>query len=88
MTFNEALGILGIGMTATKAEARAAYRRLVMQCHPDVGGDAAMFQRLIDARRIVDASLIDAPCPMCGGTRRMRVGVGFNGVDVACSECG
>ena len=36
--------ILGIKPTATQAEIDAAYRRLVKQLHPDVGGSAAIFR--------------------------------------------
>ena len=40
MTFAEAYLILGLSRTATVAEIRQAYRRLVNQTHPDKGGDA------------------------------------------------
>lgn len=42
--------VLGLHMTATKAEIEQAYRRLAMEKHPDRGGDAGEMARLNAAR--------------------------------------
>jgi len=37
---------LGVPKTATAAEIKRAYRKLVLEVHPDQGGDAARFKRV------------------------------------------
>lgn len=58
--------VLGVARTATPEELRSAYRRRLMQTHPDQGGDAALFRRVQRAfetlsdpvlRRIYDEEL-------------------------------
>ena len=41
--------ILGIDKTATKEQAQKAYRKLVKQHHPDVGGNSDTFKRINEA---------------------------------------
>ena len=41
--------VLGVSPTATEKETRAVYHRLVMQHHPDRGGDAKTFMRVKEA---------------------------------------
>lgn len=42
--------VLGVQMSATRAEIEQAYRRLAMQHHPDRGGDAGAMARINAAR--------------------------------------
>jgi hypothetical protein len=46
---------LGLPPTATLEEAKAAYRRLAMQHHPDRGGDAEAFKRVKEAWEWIEA---------------------------------
>jgi hypothetical protein len=41
--------ILGTSPTATEAELRLAFRKRAMETHPDQGGDAEAFRRLLQA---------------------------------------
>jgi DnaJ-class molecular chaperone len=56
----EALGsdnphsILGVKLTATWSEIKAAYRKLVMIHHPDKGGDAATFRKIQGAYEVLE----------------------------------
>jgi molecular chaperone DnaJ len=62
--------VLGVGVQASAAEIKAAYRQLVKQHHPDAGGDAATIVALNAAwevlgdrerRRLYDSSHSPAP---------------------------
>ncbi|MBI3439089.1 MAG: J domain-containing protein [Proteobacteria bacterium] len=46
----EARVILGVGLAATPAEIRAAYRRKIAEAHPDRGGSHERAARLTTAR--------------------------------------
>ena len=50
MSLAEARSILGVGETATRAEIKAAYTRLMQRVHPDAGGAAGLATQLNLAR--------------------------------------
>jgi len=51
----EALRVLGLQPGASRQAIKAAHRRLVKQHHPDMGGQAADFQRINDAYQLLVA---------------------------------
>lgn len=56
---------LGLGSSASKDEARAAYRKLAQKNHPDKGGDEEQFKRIKGAWESIDNGWIaeSAPTP-------------------------
>jgi len=46
--------ILGVSMSATWAEIKSAYRKLVLQCHPDKGGKAEDFLKVQAAFEVLE----------------------------------
>jgi DnaJ domain len=50
VTLDEARAVLGVSETATKAEIRAAYTRLMRRAHPDHGGSTGLAAQLNAAR--------------------------------------
>ena len=49
------LRVLGLKPTCTRADVVRAYRKRAKRYHPDHGGDAAKFRRLVDAKeRVLD----------------------------------
>jgi curved DNA-binding protein CbpA len=50
MSLAEARSILGVGPTATRAEIKAAYARLMQVAHPDKGGTDGLAAQLNAAR--------------------------------------
>ena len=57
MTLREAYDVLGLPPEATAAQAKAAYRRLVAEAHPDQGGRTSDFIRIRAAYEILSAFL-------------------------------
>lgn len=57
MTIAEAYRILGLDREATPIQLKAAYRRLVVEAHPDRGGEAAEFIRVRAAYEILSGLL-------------------------------
>ncbi|HEY5289170.1 MAG TPA: molecular chaperone DnaJ [Caulobacteraceae bacterium] len=50
MQADEARAVLGVGPDAGRPEIEAAYRRLMLRAHPDVGGTSGLASRLNAAR--------------------------------------
>ena len=50
-TRQEALMALGLGITASEAQIKMAYKDLVKRCHPDVtgNGDTTVYNRIVEA---------------------------------------
>lgn len=70
--WDDARRILGVGPTAPPCEVRRAYRRLVMQHHPDVGGNAEQFKQIHSAYiRLISA--VDGGPPAGEEDDRLRV---------------
>jgi hypothetical protein len=73
MALAEAIALLGVAANYTKEDVIAAFRRAVKKAHPDAGGTAEMFQKLVKARDRLLASIGDsapAPTPPSVSTRR------------------
>lgn len=85
------LEILGLPEGATKQEVRDAARPLMSMAHPDKGGTTDEFNRV---RKAFEQALEEAPddrdpepCPVCKGTRTVKLVSGFSIMDIVCSEC-
>ena len=64
MPLQEARALLGVPENYTKADVLAAFRRTAKAAHPDAGGTAEMFRRLVEAReRLLAAIGTKAPPP-------------------------
>jgi len=53
MSSADALDYLGLKPGATKGDIQAAYKRLQMRCHPDVGGSEGLSKQLNAARDVL-----------------------------------
>ena len=49
----DALSVLGLDASATQDVIKQAFRQLVKQHHPDVGGSAESFRRVNDAYQLL-----------------------------------
>ena len=76
--------ILGVPEDATSEDARAAYKRLAQQHHPDKGGDVAKFQQLRAALKAFERS---RPCPLCKNTGLVKHRVGLGVTTEKCPRC-
>jgi hypothetical protein len=64
MPLAEAMELLGVPANYTREDVIAAFRREVKKAHPDMGGTAEMFHRLVKARdRLLAAIGTSAPAP-------------------------
>jgi hypothetical protein len=62
----EAMALLGVPADYTRDDVIAAFRREAKNAHPDVGGTAEMFRKLVEARdRLLAALGTKAPAPGC-----------------------
>ena len=52
MALAEAMTLLKVPANYTTEDIIAAFRREAKKAHPDAGGTAAMFQRLVEARLV------------------------------------
>lgn len=53
MPLADAIALLGVPINYTKEDVIAAFRREVKRAHPDLGGTAEMFRKLVARRAIV-----------------------------------
>jgi hypothetical protein len=89
MPLDEARRLLGLPLNYTRDEVIAAFRRAVKKAHPDLGGTAEMFHKLVEARdRLLAALGTSEPAPKApayapsgmtvvyrsGGSRRQSLG--------------
>jgi hypothetical protein len=89
MLLDEARRQLGLPLNYTRADVITAFRRNAKKAHPDRGGTAEMFQKLLEARdRLLAALGTSAPAPKpprfapsgvtivygSGGSRRQSLG--------------
>lgn len=64
MPLARAMELLGVPPDYTEEDVKTAFRRAVKKAHPDLGGTAEMFRKLVEARkRLLDALGISAPPP-------------------------
>jgi hypothetical protein len=64
MPLDEARQLLGLPLNYTREDVIAAFRRAVKKAHPDLGGTAEMFHKLVEARdRLLAALGTSAPPP-------------------------
>jgi curved DNA-binding protein CbpA len=56
--------MLGVSPSATRVQAKAAYRRLARLAHPDTGGDSARFTTVTDAWKSIEPELAGRHTPM------------------------
>lgn len=67
MTPQQAFEVMGLGQNATKADLKAAYRRLASKCHPDLNPHnphaTAQFQRLSAANDVLKKLLPESAAP-------------------------
>lgn len=64
MPLAEGMALLGVPANYTREDIIAAFRRAVKKAHPDLGGTAEMFHKLVEARdRLLAALGTSAPPP-------------------------
>lgn len=80
---SQALGILGLDSDAPDELIRSTYKRLLMEYHPDRGGDVDKFDDVCRARSFLLRKL----CPACGGSRIIREQNGRAWTTKKCTEC-
>lgn len=77
------LEVLGLQPGASEADIRFAYKRLAAKHHPDKGGDAAEFQRIVTAYKVLTRSV----CADCGGDGFIYVRNGSFTRKTECPTC-
>lgn len=88
MRFLDALAVLGLAPSATRAQAKDAYRALARECHPDRGGDRARWDQLQAAyRRALEELGRPRLCPACNGLKTITVSRRGRLVAKTCETC-
>lgn len=83
MNKNEALRTLNLSTTYTNNELKLAYRRQAMQNHPDRGGTAEAFARVVGAYNLLSQQV----CATCRGTGWTTIYDGPFKHEVECPQC-
>jgi curved DNA-binding protein len=77
ITLSEAHAVLGVGLRATPAEIRRAFRQAAKQAHPDrPGGGAERFRQVVDAYRRLQHpahTIIQSPAPRAEYVARLAI---------------
>lgn len=92
MNRNEALSLLGLdkaAVTLTPEIVQTAFRRAMVQHHPDTGGHATNIAVYQAARKVLMDNLTDADsaCKLCKGAAMVRGTMGYRAC-VACNGTG
>ena len=81
--------ILGVSESATRSEIRSAYRALALKHHPDRGGDATAFARVVAAyNRLLMVAPDKARCDRCDGRGYIERGTALSALRYVCAQCG
>ena len=79
---------LGLTISATAEEVKAAWRSAASRTHPDRGGDSAEFTRL---RKAYEDSLAFAEavksCESCNGSGKIKQVHGWSAISMPCTLC-
>jgi DnaJ-class molecular chaperone len=85
----DAFRLLDLDDTASVETIEARWRELRSTHHPDRGGSADEFDRLLKAYREARAFAQEpAVCPTCKGTGSEQRSSGFQVVNLLCTNCG
>lgn len=88
MTRDEACQVLGVVWRPTPEAVKTAWRTLIMQTHPDHGGEAGDFQRVHVAYRTLTEELTrEEVCDTCHGRKTVTHTSGFHQVEWPCHSC-
>lgn len=79
--------VLGLADSATVDEVKAAFRSKGLSLHPDMGGNAYAFDELRQHYTEALRLATDRPCATCNGTGRITKTVGWNSIELACTDC-
>jgi molecular chaperone DnaJ len=74
-------GILGISRDASDSDIKQAYRKLVLQHHPDAGGSAVEFRKVAEAYEVLSNPEKKQAYDSYGSADRNMMGNGFGGGD-------
>ena len=91
--------VLGITPSSTQDQLALAFRNVSRECHPDVGGDPASYQEIVDAYNALKdpanrtayikwLELTQNQCPSCKGLGMRWQQRGFRGGEFfLCTTC-
>jgi len=63
MKYEDAMRVLGLSGRPTDDQARSAFRKAALKCHPDKTGESSAFERLTKALHTVLSPQHEALCP-------------------------